>query len=127
MKEKIKPTEAEMDILKILWDKGPSTVKEINTIQNEVKEVGYTTTLKIMQIMLDKGLLTRKSQGRGHIYKPLIKQSDTQKSMLNQLVNSAFGGSASKLVMQALGNHKASKEELDEIRSLIDKIEGKKK
>lgn len=127
MKEKIKPTEAEMEILKILWENGPSTVKEINVIQNKTKDVGYTTTLKIMQIMMEKKLLTRKSQGRSHIYKPAIKQSDTQKKLMNQLINSAFGGSASKLVMQALGNHNASKEELEEIKSMIDKIEGKKK
>lgn len=114
------PTEAELEILRVLWSKGPSTVRVVNEELAKGKEVGYTTTLKIMQIMAAKGILGRDESQRTHIYKPLLKESDTQKTMVNKLLNSAFGGSASKLVMQALGNSKTTLEELDEIRKYLD-------
>ncbi|MFA8343580.1 MAG: BlaI/MecI/CopY family transcriptional regulator [Rhodothermaceae bacterium] len=121
--KKIKPTESEIEILKILWDKESATVKEVNEILNKIKPVGYTTTLKLMQIMHEKGILSRTQSGRSHIYTPEIEEKETRKFMMNKLMDTLFGGSAKEMVMQALGNHKPSKEELDEIRSLIDKME----
>lgn len=117
------PTNAELEILKFLWKLGPSTVKLINQKLNEIKEVGYTTTLKTMQIMTDKNMLTRDTEGRSHIYSPAFKEEDVQGQMLDRLLNTAFGGSAKKLVMQTLGNHQTSKQELDEIRRFLDEIE----
>ena len=119
----IKPTEAELEILQILWKKGPSSVKEVNEEVNKKKEAGYTTTLKTMQIMFEKGLVTREKFGRSHTYTAAYKMEETQQALLDKVLESAFGGSASKLVMQALGNKKASKEELAEIKELIDKLE----
>lgn len=114
------PTEAELEILQVLWGRGPSTVREVNEALSEGREVGYTTTLKIMQIMTAKGLLARDESSRSHVYKPLIRQADTQQTMVDKLLKSAFGGSAAKMVMQALGSSKASREELDEIRRFLD-------
>ncbi len=122
-----KPTNAELEILQILWSEGPSTVKVINDRLSEKKEVRYTTTLKLMQIMLEKGLLKRNEQNRSHIYVPTIQENETQKLLLNKLMETAFGGSAMKLVMQALGNGKTSKEEIDQIREYLKKIESDNK
>ncbi len=121
--DRIKPTEAELDVLRILWDHGPNTVRFVNDILNKKKEVGYTTTLKIMQIMLEKNLLTREAKERKHIYTPGISEKETQSIMLDRILGAAFGGSASQLVMRTLGNHKTSKEELEKIREMIDKLE----
>ncbi len=133
-----KPTESELEILHLLWEMGPSTVRAINERLNdpenparssrrlagsEPREVGYTTTLKIMQIMYEKGLLTREEDGRTHIYAPAVSEEITQSALLQQFVDSAFRGSAMKLVLQALGNHDASPAELDEIKSLIAQLE----
>lgn len=118
-----KPTEAELDILSILWKKGPSTVREVNDELNSKKNVGYTTTLKIMQIMTEKGVLARSLDGRTHIYSPKLLQEDIQSRLMNRLLETAFGGSAKKLIMQALGSHNASSEELMEIKEMIQKIE----
>jgi predicted transcriptional regulator len=120
----LKPTEAELEILAVLWDQGPSTVREVNGILGKRREVGYTTTLKFMQIMTEKGILGREESGRTHIYRPKVTQEDVQGRLIDRLLETAFGGSASKLVMQALGNHKASSEELREIRELISRLEG---
>ena len=122
------PTESELEVLQILWENGPSTVRFVNEQMNKkdlnkAKEVGYTTTLKIMQIMNEKGLVSRKPEGRQHIYKALAKKEKVQKSLLDKFVENTFKGSAPQLVMQLLGNRKTSKEELDEIKALIDKIE----
>lgn len=119
----IKPTEAELEILRILWSKGPSSVRNVNSVINESKEAGYTTTLKIMQIMAQKGLVKRDESSRTHIYEALVKKNQVQSAMLDKLLDSAFGGSASQLVLNALGRGKTSQQELDEIKSLIKKLE----
>lgn len=119
----LKPTEAELEILQILWAKGPASVRQVNDQLNERREVGYTTTLKIMQIMADKGLVSRNTESRTHIYQASINEEDTQKQLLQKFVDATFRGSAMKMVMQALGNHEASDEELEEIKALIDRIE----
>ena len=122
-----KPTEAELEILQILWDSGPTTVRFVNDQLNLKKEVGYTTTLKIMQIMTEKNLLARDEENKSHIYSAVYKKDETQKVLLDKFLESAFGGSASKLVLQALGNRKTSKKEIEEIRKFLDEIEGGKK
>jgi predicted transcriptional regulator len=121
---KFKPTESELEILSILWNKGPSTVREVNSMMSGVKNVGYTTTLKLMQIMAEKGMVERVMEGRTHIYHALARQEDAQVRMLDRILETAFGGSASKLVLHALGNHKTSGDELREIKELISKLEG---
>lgn len=119
-----KPTEGELEILQVLWQHGPCTVRFVHEKLSQSKEVGYTTTLKIMQIMTDKQLVKRNDENRTHIYQANVSEENTQKQMLDKFLDIAFKGSASKLVMQALGNHKTSKEELEQIRKLLDKIEG---
>lgn len=128
-KEIIKPTETEMEILRVLWDSGPSTVRLVHEKLNESRQekVGYTTTLKLMQIMHQKRLLKRDEESRSHIYTPLAKEKATQKAMLNKFVDTVFGGSALKLVMQALGNKKASSEEIQQIKDYINQLEEDKK
>ncbi len=121
-----KPTEAELQILQILWKEGPSSVRVVNDLLNEQREVGYTTTLKLMQIMTEKGLTTRNTDSRTHIYASAVIEKDMRKRLLDQFVDSAFRGSAMELVMQALGNHKASSKELDQIKDLIRQIEADK-
>jgi len=121
-----RPTGSELEILEILWEKGPSTVRYVNEeLENKGKNVGYTTTLKMMQIMTDKELLSREMDGRTHIYSPLIQAGAIRGDMTEKLINSVFGGSASKLVLQALGNHSATPEELKEIKDLIEELEKK--
>ena len=128
MKQKniIRPTDAELEILQILWLSGPSTVRYVNDILSEKKNVGYTTTLKIMQIMTKKGFVERNEEKRTHIYNVVISEKETKNLLLNKFLNTTFGGSAAKLVMQALGNHKTHKEELKKIKALIKKIEENK-
>ena len=120
----IKPTESELEVLQILWEFGPSTVRFINDRLKRDKKVGYTTTLKIMQIMTEKGMLSRDTEKKTHIYTSLISQKDAQQQMLDKLLNTVFGGSAQKLVLQALGNHKSTKKELEEIKKIISEMEG---
>jgi predicted transcriptional regulator len=122
-KKIVKPTESELEILQLLWQNGPSSVRQVNDILNEEREVGYTTTLKIMQIMLEKGLVTRNTDSRTHIYAAGVSESDVQSQLLNKFVQTTFRGSASRLVLQLLGNHSASAQELDEIKSLIEQLE----
>ena len=119
----IKPTDAELEILRILWKHGPSTVRFVNEALNKEREIGYTTTLKMMQVMHDKEILGRDTSQRTHVYESKISQEETQKKLLDRLMDNAFGGSAMKLVMQALGNAKTNKKELKQIRELIDKME----
>ena len=123
-KQKIKPTEAELEILQVIWNKGPSTVREINDELNKSRNTGYTTTLKLLQIMTGKGLVTRTKDGRNHIYSAAVKQDATQKQLLDKLLTGVFGGSAKQLVMEALGHHKTSPEELEEIKKYIDELKG---
>lgn len=121
----IKPTESELEILQMLWEKSPGTVREINDVLNTKREVGYTTTLKLMQIMHEKGLLKRERQGKTHQYEPAIPRETTQKALLARFVENAFGGSTSNLVMQALGNQRTSPAEIEEIRAYLDQLENK--
>lgn len=126
----IKPTEAELEVLQVLWKHGPSNVRFVNETINQNRstedEVGYTTTLKVMQIMFEKGLLKRDESARTHIYKVAVSEESTQKSLVDKLLDTAFGGSALKLVMQALGNRKTSQKELQEIKNLLSQIEKEK-
>ena len=108
----VKPTEAELEILKVLWQKGESTVRAVNDQLNLKREIGYTTTLKIMQIMVPKKLVIRDESSRTHLYVAAVKEVDIKDAMVDRLMDSAFSGSASQLVMQALGRGDASKEEL---------------
>jgi len=119
----IKPTASELEVLQILWKNGASTVKSVNDELNTNKIVGYTTTLKIMQIMYEKGLLDREKSGRSHIYKPVPQKDETQNVLLEKILETAFAGSASKLVMQALGRSKTSKKEIEEIKEYLVKLE----
>ncbi len=123
--KKIKPTESEIEVLNILWEHGPQSVRFVNDKLNEQREVGYTTSLKIMQLMVEKELLSRNTSSRTHIYKAIVNEQKTQGQLLKKFVDTAFRGSSMKMVMQALGNHKPSQEELDEIKELIKNIENK--
>lgn len=118
-----KPTDAELKILQVLWAHGPSSVRFVNDILSERKEVGYTTTLKLMQIMAEKGIVKRDTRSRTHIYIPAVEKEVTQGTLLNSFIETTFQGSAMNLVMQALGNHKTTEKELAEIKALIDQIE----
>ncbi len=115
-----KPTESELEILQVLWDRDAATVRDVHEELLKTKEAGYTTTLKLMQIMFEKNLVTRDSSSKTHIYMPAVSRENTQNLFLNKMIDSLFAGSPAQLVMQALGNHKASKEELDEIRNFLD-------
>lgn len=117
-----KPTESELEILQVLWQKGAATVREVNEEILKYKESGYTTTLKLMQIMFEKRLVTRDSSSKTHIYQPAVSKENTQKLFLNKMIDSLFSGSPAQLVMQALGNHKASKKELEEISNFLQSI-----
>ncbi len=121
--DKYKPTQSELEILQIIWDNGPSTVRFVNDKLNERKKTGYTTALKLMQIMLEKNLLSRNEKSRVHIYYPVVQKEEIQSQLLDRFLENTFSGSAHKLVMQALGNHKPSKSELEEIKKLIDELE----
>jgi len=117
-----KPTEGELEILQVLWERKSATVRDVHEELLKVKEAGYTTTLKLMQIMFEKGLVTRDSSNKTHIYQPAVSKEKTQNLFLNKMIDSLFSGSSAQLVMQALGNHKASKEELEEIRNYLKSI-----
>ncbi len=125
-KAQTRPTAAELEILNVIWTHGPSTVRFVNDRLNGDKSphVGYTTTLKIMQIMAEKGLLKRDESRRSHLYMATAPEGSVQKLLLDRLLAQAFGGSALKLVMQALGGHKATPEEISRIRELLDNMEG---
>jgi len=124
MKKQIKrPTESELEILSILWTRGSATVKEVHDEIKKTKETGYTTTLKLLQIMFEKGLVKREKSGKTHTYMAGYSAEKTQSQLLDKLMNTAFGGSAMKLVMQALGNKKATKEEIKELKEYLDQIE----
>jgi BlaI family penicillinase repressor len=123
MEEKIlKPTEGELEILRVLWNKKKATVRDVHEAINLYKESGYTTTLKLMQIMFEKGLVKRDDSGKTHIYEALVSREKTQKQLVDKMVSSLFDGSASQLVMQALGTNTASADELAEIQKLLDNL-----
>ena len=118
----IKPTESELDILQVLWDRETASVREVHEVLAKSKDVGYTTTLKLMQIMHEKGIVKRDDSFKTHIYQPAVSKEKTQKHLLGKMINSLFGGSPTELVIQALGNHKASPAELEEIQHLLDNL-----
>jgi BlaI family penicillinase repressor len=118
-----RPTDAELEILKVLWRRGPSTVREVFETLGESKTTGYTTVLKLMQIMADKGLVVRDESERAHRYEPAAPEDETQRRLVGDLLRKAFDGSAKKLVMQALSTERASAEELSEIRRMLDELE----
>ena len=114
-----RPTDAELLILRVLWAQGASTVREVHDVLAEHRSLAYTTTLKLLQIMTAKGLTTREAQGRVHRYRPSLAEDETQRRLVDDLLERAFGGSASKLVMQALATQPASPDEIKEIRRLL--------
>jgi predicted transcriptional regulator len=117
-----KPTESELEILRVLWEKGEATVRDVHEILSKTKDAGYTTTLKLMQIMHEKGMVKRDERKKTHKYIPLISREKTQKQFVGKMIDTLFQGSSTQLVMQALGNHQTSKEELEEIQKLIDNL-----
>ena len=118
-----RPTDRELTILGILWDNGPCTVRQVNEIMSKDANTGYTTTLKLMQIMTEKGLLIRDDSQFKHVYKPGVTQEKAQKQLVGELLDKAFAGSAEKLVMRALSAKKVSAGELERIKKLIEEIE----
>ncbi len=120
----VKPTESELEILQILWTKGLATVREVHEQLSEMKDVGYTTTLKLMQIMHEKGLVKRDESMRTHVYQAAVNKEKTQKHLLNKMIDSLFGGSSTQLVLQALGSSegKASAEEIEQIQMLLNNL-----
>jgi BlaI family penicillinase repressor len=119
----VKPTESELEILNILWQRDLATVREVHEELAKSKDVGYTTTLKLMQIMHEKGLVKRDESMRTHIYQAAVNRERTQKHLLNKMIDSLFGGSSTQLVLQALGSgEQVSAEELDQIQTLIDNL-----
>jgi len=119
------PTDRELAILGILWNNGPSTVRQVNEEMNQQQRTGYTTTLKLMQIMTEKGLLVRDDSKFQHVYKPAVSEEKTQKQVVGNLLEKVFSGSAEKLVMRALSTKKVSAKELAKIRKMIDQMRGK--
>ena len=117
----IKATESELEILNILWAQGPATVKEVHEKLALTKDTGYTTTLKQMQVMLEKQLVSRDDSSKKHVYTAIVNQEQAQGQMVQQMIETMFNGSAMQLVMQALGNHKASDAELDQIKAYLER------
>jgi BlaI family transcriptional regulator, penicillinase repressor len=118
----IKPTESELDILRILWERHKASVREVHEELSKTKEAGYTTTLKLMQIMFEKGLVGRDDSVKVHVYHPVVSREKTQKHLLGKIITNLFGGSSTELVLHALGTHKASPEELEEIQQLLNNL-----
>ena len=118
----IKPTESELEILQVLWEKDKASVREVHEELLKTKDAGYTTTLKLMQIMFEKGLVSRDDSFKTHIYQASVSKEKTQQHMLGKMINTLFGGSSTELVLQALGNHKASPAELEEIQRLLNNL-----
>ena len=121
-----KPTESELEILSILWDRKNASVRTVHEELSKTKDAGYTTTLKLMQIMFEKKLVTRDDSSKTHIYAPAVTREKTQNQFLNRIIDGLFAGSATELVLQALGNNNTSDAELDKIRQLIDDLKLKK-
>jgi predicted transcriptional regulator len=119
----MKPTDSELEILQLLWEYGPLTVRALNERLNQQRKVGYTTSLKMMQIMTEKGLLTRNTSQRSHVYSPAIGPENVQSNIVDHIVKTVFMGDRSKLVLQALGSRSVSKEEISELKAIISKME----
>ena len=126
-KKLIKPTEKELEILQIIWEKESISVKEVHEALGGEEANGYTTILKLMQIMCEKGLVTRQKSGKFHLYKAVPSLENTRQQMVDKMINTVFQGSAAKLVMSALGNQKSSPEELLEIKKYLEQLEGGEK
>lgn len=124
MTKRSRPTDAELAILNVLWQRGPSTVREVHDELSRTHDSGYTTILKLLQIMTDKGLVVRDESQRAHVYAAFESEQGTQRQLIGDLAERAFGGSPVKLVMQALSGNRASAEELSAIRRLIEQMEG---
>jgi len=120
---KVKPTTAELEVLNILWDRGPTSVRDVHKQLSQHRDVFYTTTLKTMQVMHNKGILTRDESARAHIYFPAIEKSHVERSLIDGLRNTLFSGSTAQLVISALGSNKPTTRELEEIKNIIDKLE----
>ncbi len=120
-----KPTESELEILQVLWNKELATVRTVHEELSKTKDSGYTTTLKLMQIMFEKGLVTRDDSSKTHIYQAAVSREKTQKQLVNKMIDSLFAGSSATLVLQALGGHSASDAELEKIQELINQLKGK--
>ncbi len=120
----IKPTESELEILQVLWKNGQSSVRDVHEELAKNKDAGYTTTLKLMQIMLEKGLVERDTTAKTHLYKALATREQAQKTALDKIISTVFKGSTADLVIQALGNYRASKDEIKAIKSYLEKFEG---
>ena len=118
----IKPTESELEILQTLWSRGLATVRDVHEDLAKTKDVGYTTTLKLMQIMHEKGLVKRDDSMRTHVYQAAVNKEKTQKHLLSKMIDNLFGGSPTQLVIQALGEHKASPEEIEKIQALLNNL-----
>jgi len=123
--EIMKPTESELEILQLLWEHGPLTVRTLNDQLNKQRRVGYTTSLKIMQIMTKKGMLTRDTSYRSHVYSTVLQPASVQSNALDHILKTVFMGDRSKLVLQALGSQNVSPEELSELKAIIQKMEDK--
>ncbi len=121
-KQSPKPTESELEILKILWERESATVREVHEELSKHKDSGYTTTLKLMQIMFEKGIVKRDDSNKTHIYEPNINKEKTQRQIVGKMVDALFGGSTSDMVMQALGNKSPNKKELEEIQQLLNNL-----
>jgi len=119
----IKPTESELEILQVIWKKGRCTVREVHEELAKNKDAGYTTTLKLMQIMHDKGMVERDTTSKTHLYKSLITREQAQQTAIDKIISTVFKGSTSDLVIQALGHHRASKDEIDAIKDYLKQFE----
>lgn len=119
----IKPTEGELEILQVIWKKGQCTVREVHEELAKSKDAGYTTTLKLMQIMHEKGLVERDTTAKTHLYKALMSREQAQSSALDKIINTVFKGSTADLVIQALGQHRASNDEIDAIKKYLQQFE----
>ncbi len=118
-----KPTDAELAILRVIWEQGPSTVRQIQQVLDRARPTGYTTVLKLLQIMTEKGLVRRDESARSHVYRARFSEDQTQRQLLGDLLERAFAGSTGRLVMQALSSRRASPEDLAAIRKLLDQWE----
>jgi BlaI family transcriptional regulator, penicillinase repressor len=127
MRRSPKPTAAETEILNVLWQTGPATVRRVHAELQQSRAVGYTTVLKLMQIMAEKGLLQRDSKERAHVYRPAIAREATERQLVGDLLDRVFGGSAARLVLRALSDRPASRSEIAEIRRILDEVEKEKR